>query len=267
MWKMCAACSSSPHSGAATTTSASAKRPRSAMWDHFLIDDSQPEMAVCSHCQHKVKHSQNTSDMFKHLKIKHPDIYKEVDQERTELEQRKKACTHKQLSLESSLLKGTPYPGNSQRRKLIDDSLTTMIVIDLQPSSIVNDEGFIDFVRVLDPRYTLPSRRSVMRSLLPEKYESVKAKILSSLSDTKYVALTTDLWTSCQTEGFLTLTCHYINRYWELCSYVLATVEFSNAHTAEHIAEEVKRLVDMWAIKDKVVCLTVRLTVWQLLGY
>ena len=130
-----------------------------------------------------------------------------------------------------------------------------MITTDLQPASIVSDKGFVSLLKVIDPRYTLPSRRTVMRSLLPTKFESEKSRVMSALSSVKYVALTSDIWTSCQTVGYLTLTCHYVNSEWELCSLVLETVDFSVSHTAEHIAGELRRIVDLWGIKDKVVCI------------
>ena len=47
-----------------------------------------------------------------------------------------------------------------------------MIVCDLQPTTIVEDRGFRQFVLTLDTRYQLPSRRTIMRDVLPKKYES-----------------------------------------------------------------------------------------------
>ena len=41
------------------------------------------------------------------------------------------------------------------------------------------------------------------------------------------VATTTDIWTSVQTKGYLTLTSHYITLFWELKSPALATVQLT----------------------------------------
>ena len=59
------------------------------------------------------------------------------------------------------------------------------------------------------------------------------------------------LWTSRTTEGFLTVTAHFIY-LWKLKSVVLATVKFSVDHTAEHIAGELQRVTDEWGLTNKV---------------
>lgn len=65
----------------------------------------------------------------------------------------------------------------------------------VQPSSVVEDEGFKEFVRILDPRYKLPSKRKVMRSLLIQRYETAKDNLHKELQEVESVALTTDFWT------------------------------------------------------------------------
>jgi hypothetical protein len=63
----------------------------------------------------------------------------------------------------------------------------------MQPLSVVENEGFIELVKVLDPRYQLPSRSTITRSLLPKKYERLKDDVKLELAQVKHVALTTDL--------------------------------------------------------------------------
>lgn len=49
-----------------------------------------------------------------------------------------------------------------------------MIITDMQPSSIVGDKGFKNFVKTMDLVYKKTSRHTVMRKLIPEKYKSTK---------------------------------------------------------------------------------------------
>ena len=128
-----------------------------------------------------------------------------------------------------------------------------MICSDLQPSSIVGNSGFLKFLHALDQRYEPPSRRTVMRSLLPGKYEALKTALKSKLSEIKYCSITTDLWTSCQTIGYITVTCHFISSDWKLISVVLSTINVTGDHTAENIAEELKQITDEWNISEKLV--------------
>jgi hypothetical protein len=128
-----------------------------------------------------------------------------------------------------------------------------MIAIDMQPTSIVEDRGFQKFVSSLDPRYHPPSRKTIAHTLLPQKYEEVAKKVRAGLDMVEYVATTTDIWTSVQTKGYITLTSHYITPFWELKSPVLATVQLTSKHTAINIASELEKLANEWEIKDKVV--------------
>lgn len=84
-----------------------------------------------------------------------------------------------------------------------------MIAIDMQPSSVVEDKGFKKFVKILDPRYEIPSRRTVMRKILPEKYKDIKIKLKEKIDSTTHLALTTDIWTSRQIRSYCCVTGHH----------------------------------------------------------
>lgn len=132
----------------------------------------------------------------------------------------------------------------------------TMIAQDMQPISVVENEGFRRLLHVMDPRYQLPSRSTITRALLPQKYEVVKSIVKTELNQTQYVALTTDLWTSNQTVGYITVTCHFVSEAWELCSRVLDTVNVDKDHTAENPAGELNRIATEWEIGSKISCIT-----------
>lgn len=81
------------------------------------------------------------------MKVKHDELYKEVDDERkSEAEKRQvknksgkeKAVTEFQHSLE----RFQPYQRGSPRSKKIDSALAEMVALDMQPMSIVEDLGF-----------------------------------------------------------------------------------------------------------------------------
>ena len=148
-----------------------------------------------------------------------------------------------------------------------------MIVKDLQPTSIVNDEGFQEFLKTVDPRYVPISRRTVTRNLIPQLYTSCKSKLMESLSNSTHCAITTDLWTSRSTQAFLTVTCHYIDNEDNLSACVLETVCFKTANTGENIAEQLLRVAREWSLSDKITCevtdsasnmnLALRITTWN----
>lgn len=72
------------------------------------------------------------------------------------------------------------------------------------------------------------------------------------MEDAIDIALSTDIWTSRKTEGYLTLTAHFISSEWELKSFVLNTIRIRNSHTGENIKSEIETALDKWGIKHKV---------------
>ena len=151
-----------------------------------------------------------------------------------------------------------------------------MIVKDLIPPSIVDDSGFKQFVSVLDPRlivsglcvllifninlynyyrYKPPSRRTVMRSLLPDRYTSIKTNLRQTLQNIETCSITTDFWSSSNAESYITVTCHFLNDCWELKSCILTTYQVTMSHTAENIAAELKQIADDWGIDEKISCI------------
>ena len=99
-----------------------------------------------------------------------------------------------------------------------------MITMDMQPACVVEDEGFKRLVTFLDSRCDIPSRITTMR-MLPERYSKVTAGVEALLNDTEHISLTTDIWTSRATQGYITLTAHFLTPSWELKSIVLETFQ------------------------------------------
>ena len=100
----------------------------------------------------------------------------------------------------------------------------------------VNGTGFRNFVHCLDPTYVVPSH-TTMKNYTNYYYDSLKKNVSSELQSQTSLAFTTDTWTSCATEGYLTLTVHFIDNLWQIRNYVLATI------TGENLANEIKDIV------------------------
>jgi hypothetical protein len=115
------------------------------------------------------------------------------------------------------------------KKKELDRLVVLMIACDFQPFAIVNDSGFKDLVKALDPKYSLPSKTTVRNKLLPEFVNEQRRKLEDILHEVKYVSLTTDMWSSIIGESYITTTCHFIYEG-EVKSAVL-----EENHTAERI--------------------------------
>lgn len=110
---------------------------------------------------------------------------------------------------------------------------------ELQPLSIVEDQGFQGFVRALDQKYKLPGRKKLTDTHLVNMFVDCQGKVRASVQKASSVVLTTDMWTSVSTEAYLTVTCHLIEN-WQMREFVLETHTFHGQHTADNISLELK---------------------------
>lgn len=119
---------------------------------------------------------------------------------------------------------------------------------------MVENEGFKDFVKLLNPSYTLPSRQSLLKTSLPLAYEKclndmkqqIKENVLS-------VCLTTDCWTSINNQSFIAITSHYLDNDFKFKSVLLECVPFEETHTSINLGNKIKSVITEWELEDKFV--------------
>lgn len=61
-------------------------------------------------------------------------------------------------------------------KKDIDQSLLNLFTKDYQPFKIVKDIGFKDFVKMLNPSYTLLNRHSIPKEHIPALYAKMQER-------------------------------------------------------------------------------------------
>jgi hypothetical protein len=90
-------------------------------------------------------------------------------------------------------------------------TLVRMIVLHELPFSIVEYDGFRDFVSHLNPLFKMVSRTTKMLDCMTA-YEKAKLELREVLKNSSSkVSLTADMWTSNQTLGYLCVTCHFFS--------------------------------------------------------
>ena len=113
--------------------------------------------------------------------------------------------------------------------------LLKMIVKDMQPFSIVEDQGFQEFITAIDPSYKLPNRKMITRELLFDCYRDTFQKVTALIESIESVCLTIDTWTSATTENYLAVTAHFLNRDFQMESCLLDCSKFGERHTKENL--------------------------------
>lgn len=105
---------------------------------------------------------------------------------------------------------------------------------------------------LLNPAYSLPTRKTISTSLIPKLYNKVAVVVKIKLSQAEAVCLTTDGWTSINNESFIAVTAHFFNDSFELCSVLLRCSEFYERHTAEKVSEHLLKTAKDWDISNKI---------------
>lgn len=135
-----------------------------------------------------------------------------------------------------------------QQAAVLTDSILNMLVTDMRPLSMVEDDGFTKMIHTLNPGYTLPSRTHFTK-LMERKYEETFKEVKTAINtNNSKLALTTDVWTSVATEAYLGITCHYITDDWDMQSFCLTTMPLHDRHTASNIAEWLEQAVARFEI-------------------
>ncbi len=139
---------------------------------------------------------------------------------------------------------------NSDRAQTINVAKSICVfmalTLDMRPFSVVENDGFTHLLSVLEPRYQLPSRPHFSQNVLPHLYSEVRAKLVKDLRNAKFIALTTDGWTSRVTHSFMTITAHYITDNWVNKYPVLQTRAVYESHTSDHLSEILQGAVAEW---------------------
>ncbi|XP_056603707.1 E3 SUMO-protein ligase ZBED1-like [Triplophysa dalaica] len=157
---------------------------------------------------------------------------------------------------QTSLSSFVTRPMDPLRQSKLDEALVRMIACDFQPFSIVEDKGFKEYSHLLDPSYSLPSRKTLSKTVMPRLYDKLRGNLMDKIKSASAVCLTTDCWTSLTTESYMTVTCHFIEDF-QMTSYLLDCFVLTERHTASHLASELARVTNEWGVGDKIVaCVT-----------
>lgn len=160
-----------------------------------------------------------------------------------------KSHKRKQLSIATYI----PKKMTVDMKKDIDQSLLNLFTKDYQPFKLVEDKGFKQFVKMLNPNYTLPNRHSISKQYIPALYEKRLREVKELVvQEAKHVCLTTDCWTSRNNESFMAITIHFVDSNFSLQSILISCSSFNENHTAINLSEQIQKTIDEWQLEGKI---------------
>ncbi|XP_072400434.1 zinc finger BED domain-containing protein 4-like [Diabrotica undecimpunctata] len=249
------------------------RRKVSDMWEHFDEVNSKG-VAKCKYCSSIIKTTGGSmGNLKRHLGRKHPtvnllierissifvqeirdDIQDEIIAESTEEMPGPSNPVKKPIKkdTQSKLEEYVSKPISSKISRSFDIQLLRMVVKEYQPFSLVDDVEFKKFVSMLNPGYSLPTRKMLSNNLLSQLYQSELEKVKQKLKNINAVCLTTDTWTSSTTESYLFVTAHFFENNLELTSVLLECIKMEDRHTGENYSGHLKEIVGNYGLEDNV---------------
>ncbi|KAL4096990.1 hypothetical protein QTP88_021842 [Uroleucon formosanum] len=260
----------------------------SSVWEHFTIIDGIH--AKCDICKRKYSYKSTLTNLKKHLSNKHlincspannpvrqnqnthhDNIDNPDDSETHEpqpstsgssmapVSSSANSCMSRPTEVarkrkQTSIIGYVPKKMTVDSKKKIDGALLKLFTKDYQPFRVVEDEGFKEFVKLLNPNYILPDRHSISKTYIPALYEKCVVEMKELVEkEAQSVCMTTDCWTSRNNESFMAITIHFIDSNFSLRSVLLGCFEFNDHHTGVNLSEKIKQTLDEWNLKKKVV--------------
>lgn len=259
-------------------------RKTSIIWDYFIIVEG--DKAKCNFCKTVLKFNQSsTTNLIRHIRSNYRDLSKrrrpndDLDEENiddpspmstqnpsTSISMDRQcppaiaplALVHQPTRSQQQQISNFLHkPVAAYKRQAIDQQVIRMIVKEYYPFSIVEDKEFKKLINMLNPGYSLPSRKTLSVSLLPVLYNKIYDEVKLDIEvNIHYVSLTTDAWTSLKNESYMAVTVHFIDMSCQLKSYVLQCTKFPERHTSENIKNSLQNTIKNWGLKNKVAACT-----------
>ena len=102
----------------------------------------------------------------------------------------------------------------------------------------------------------MPDEKGI-KKVIADTYNSTMPALIEKIRvESKSVSLTTDMWTSRSGQGYIGITCSYIDSKFTLHEITLTVNYVRYLHTAEHITESLEEILEDWKLREKVFVIT-----------
>lgn len=235
------------HSFSANTSSAKPlkKTLKSKVWKFFDVLPLGADGKVRSACkkcgqQYLASSKYGTGNMSRHIKTCKKRDTRDIGQ--------------MLISRDSGTLSLDTCKFDSEKwRELV---ASCIIMHDL-PFQFVEYKGLRAMLQYLYPDVELISRNTA-KAICLKMYEKEKAKIKNMVTACPgRISLTSDLWSSLTSDGYLCLTAHFVDKNWKLQKRILNFCNMPPPHTGIALSEKIYSLLhDDWGIEGKIFTIT-----------
>ncbi|GBB99410.1 hypothetical protein RclHR1_03510004 [Rhizophagus clarus] len=213
------------------------------VWDYFV--EKTDGRVYCQYiekdgeneivCGASLLYKTQTSSMSYHLGDKHKMFNKKKEQ---------------QLKIDDQIKKFTPH--KEPKQQYLRNGLTDWLVTDGRPFATIVGEGFKRFIKRVDPAFIVPCYRT-LKADIGAGYQEALLQMKQLINETcTYAAITTDLWTARNNQGYIGITGHWLTPNMELYDILICIDLIKYPHTAENIRLALVKKIQELHLNDKV---------------
>ena len=130
--------------------------------------------------------------------------------------------------------------------------MVNWIIFDTRPLNIAQSESFQKFIKELDPAFKIPSVK-LIKQIIQEAYNYTLPLIQQFIENNSIsISLTTDMWTGRNRQGFLGVTCSFLDKNFTIHEVILTVEHIRYPHTAENISDALFVILEQWELRNKV---------------
>jgi len=145
-------------------------------------------------------------------------------------------------------------PANSSEQDKAVALLADWVTTSLRPMSIVEDQGFINFVEYansLTTKLSLPSRQTVSSRIKRSASEYRHSLVQRVEMKCKFVSASADIWSAMNGDSYISLTLHFCNDDFELEAWTLEVIWIPGLHDGPSIACSLASCFTTWHLDPR----------------
>lgn len=257
--EMSVSASDSPASEKKQHTQAVFSKKTSKLWNHFSLSSSDPTKVVCLHCNRTISRGKKTTNLgtsclFRHMQRFHGHAL----ENKSNLSGDVSSESHETQKLTDTLEACEKFNDDHPVAKKITKLIAEMLALDLQPSTLVENDGLTRLLEYLQPLYCLPTSSYFTSNAIPEMYDSVREVVLTHLKEAEggIIHFAASIWVSSQTREYLTLTAHWVTFESHVrpqgqdfhCSALLGVSPIDCDYNMVSIQKQLEFLWDTWIV-------------------
>jgi len=227
----------------------SRRRKKSTVWEHFTVKTDGPgcARAYCKRCQKsfaylKDSKQSGTSHLKRHIALGICQKNKKIPCSKTDADPPKKRAKAKPYIAATAI---------SFDQERCNSKIAKMIILHDYPLHIVEHQGFIDFVRALQPQFNPLSFNAIQGDCVA-MYRREKQTLLNLIDRIPgRVNLTLDFWTSNQTSAYVFLRGHFIDGDWNLHHPILNVFMVPFPDSDGSLNQAIMKCLSNWHLKGR----------------